>query len=67
MSNKQHLPDILDETFGLVIKTLFGNVAWDNLRELQPDDEIVVAGNGPMRSQHGEYIEHAKMVVRCTH
>ena len=66
MSKKQLLTDIVcaDQ---LSIDRVFGEVAWEKFLELQPDDEIVVIGNGPVRSQHGEYIEKAKMAVRCNH
>ena len=66
MSKKQLLSDIIcaDQ---LGIERVFGEVAWEKFRELQPDDEIVVIGNGPVCSFHGEYIENAKMVIRCNH
>ena len=51
----------------LTIELVFGKAAWEKLQELQPDDEIVVVGNGPVCSYHGEYIENAKMVMRCNH
>ena len=66
MSKKQLLTDIVcaDQ---LSIERVFGEVAWEKFLELQPDDEIVVIGNGPVCSFHGEYIENAKMVIRCNH
>ena len=51
----------------LAIELVFGKAAWEKFLELQPDDEIVVVGNGPVCSYHGEYIENAKMVMRCNH
>ena len=51
----------------LTIELVFGKAAWEKFLELQPDDEIVVVGNGPVCSYHGEYIENAKMVMRCNH
>ena len=49
MSKKQLLSDIVcaDQ---LGIERVFGEVAWDKFLELQPDDEIVVIGNGPVCS-----------------
>ena len=36
--------------------------------ELQPNDVIVVVGNGPVCSHdHGEYMDKAKLVIRCNH
>ena len=66
MSKKQLLSDIMwaDQ---LSIGRVSGEVVWGKFLELQPDDEIVVIGNGPVCSFHGEYIENAKMVVRCNH
>ena len=66
MSKKQLLTDIIfaDQ---LSIERVFGEVAWEKLLELQPDDEIVVIGNGLVCSFHGGYIENAKMVIRCNH
>ena len=67
MSKKQLLSDIVLENNGLGIESVFGEVAWEKFLELQPDDEIVVIGNGPVCSFHGEYIDNAKMVIRCNH
>ena len=66
MSKKRLLSDIVcaDQ---LSIERVFGKVAWETFLELQPDDEIVVIGNGLVCSSHGEYIEDAKMVIRCNH
>ena len=66
MSKKQLLSDIVLAD-GLGIESVFGEVAWERFLELQQDDEIVVVGNGPVCSFHGEYIENAKMVIRCNH
>ena len=49
MSKKQLLADIICED-QLGIDRVFGEVAWEKFRELQPDDEIVVIGNGPVCS-----------------
>ena len=56
MSKKQLLTDLVcaDE---LSIRRVFGQVAWEQFLELQPDDEIVVIGNGLVCSFHGEYIK----------
>ena len=51
----------------LTIELVFGKAAWEKFQELQPDDEIVVVGNGLVCSHHGEYLENAKMVTRCNH
>ena len=51
----------------LTIELVFGKVAWEKFLELQPDDEIVVVGNGPACSYRGERIDSAKMVMRCSH
>ena len=51
----------------MAIENVFGDVAWAKFLDLQPNDDIVVVGNGPVCSQHGDYIEAAKMVIRCNH
>ena len=66
MSKKQLLTVVVGAE-QLSIAKVFGEVAWQTFGELQPDDEIVVVGNGPVCSFHGEYIEDAKMVIRCNH
>ena len=32
----------------LTIELVFGKAAWEKFLELQPDDEIVMVGNGPV-------------------
>ena len=63
---KNLLPDIVTSD-QLTIELVFGKAAWEKCQELQPDDEIVVVGNGPVCAYHGEYIENAEMVMRCNH
>ena len=54
MSKKQLLSDIVcaDQ---LGIERVFGEVAWEKFLELQPDDEIVVIGNGPVCSFQAQF------------
>ena len=63
---KKLLTDIVFED-QLSIEMVFGKAAWDKFLELRPDDDIVVVGDGLARSFRGEYIENAKMVMRCNH
>ena len=66
MSKKQLLLDIWDSKSGLSIENVFGEAAWAKFEELQPNDVIVVVGNGPVSSlAHGDYIDSAKLVMRC--
>ena len=66
MSKKQLLLDIWNSKSGLSIENLFGAAAWAKFEELQPNDVIVVVGNGPVSSRvHGDYIDSAKLVMRC--
>ena len=66
MSKKQLLIDIWCGNCGLNIENLFGEAAWELFDELQPNDDIVVVGNGPVSSlAHGAYIDSAKLVMRC--
>ena len=51
----------------LTIELVFGKAVWEKFLEFQPDVEIVGVGNGPVCSYNGEYIENAKMVMRCNH
>ena len=68
MSKAQILSDIWFSKSGLSIGNVFGRAAWAKFEELQPNDVIVVVGNGPVCSHdHGEYIEKAKLVIRCNH
>ena len=67
MSKKELLSDIVHARNGLTIEKVFGEVAWAKFQELQAHDVIVVCGNGPVRSFHGEFIENAKLVIRCNH
>ena len=67
MSKKQLLADIVSSKFGLGIESVFGLVAWQKFQELQPYGEIVAVGHGPVCSCHGEYMDNAKMVIRCNH
>ena len=68
MSKAQILSDIWLSKSGLSIENVFGRAAWAKFEELQPNDVIVVVGNGPVCSHdHGEYIEKAKLVIRCNH
>ena len=65
-TKKKLLTDIVFED-QLSIERVFGKAAWEKFLELQPDDEIVVVGNGPVCSYHGEHIDSAKMVMWCHH
>ena len=67
MSKKKNLLMDIVTSDQLTIELVFGKAAWEKFLELQPDDEIVVVGNGPVCSFHGEYIENAKMVMRRNH
>ena len=68
MSKKQLLSDIVLSKSGLGIENVFGQAAWAQFEELQPNDGIVLVGNGPVPSHdYAEYIETAKLVVRCNH
>ena len=68
MSKAQILSDIWFSKSGLSIENVFGRAAWAKFEELQPNDVIVVVGNGPVCSHdHGEYIDKAKLVIRCNH
>ena len=65
MSKKHLLSDIVLANHGFAIESVsFGEVDWGKFLELQPDDEIVVVGNGSVRSFHGEYIQHTHTVTR---
>ena len=67
MSKQQLLFDIWCSKSGLSIENVFGQAAWAKFEERQPGDDIVVVGNGPVSSLlHGEYIDSAKLVMRCT-
>ena len=66
MSKQQLLFDIWGSKSGLSIENVFGQAAWAKFEERQPGDDIVVVGNGPVSSLlHGEYIDSAKLVMRC--
>ena len=66
MSKRQLLLDIWSSNSGLSIENLFGEAAWAQFEEIQPNDDIVVVGNGPVSSLvYGAYIESAKLVMRC--
>ena len=66
MSKRQLLLDIWHSNSGFSIENVFGEAAWSKFEELQPNDAIVVVGNGPVSSlAHGEYIETSKLVMRC--
>ena len=68
MSKRQLLLDIWCSKSGLSIENVFGEAAWAKFEELQPNDVIVVVGNGPVSSLvHGAYIDSAKLVMRCNH
>ena len=68
MDKKDLLSQIIYDD-ALKIEKVFGERAWAVFKELQPDDRIVVVGNGPVdnRSTHGEFIESAKLIIRCNH
>ena len=60
MSKARILSDIWFSKSGLSIENVFGRAAWAKFEELQPNDVIVVVGNGPVCSHdHGEYIDKA--------
>ena len=66
MSKQQLLSDIWCSNSELSIENVFGQTAWAKFKELRPGDDIVVVGNGPVSSlRHGEYIDSAKLVMRC--
>ena len=54
MSKKKNLLMDIVTSDQLTIELVFGKAAWEKFLELQPDDEIAVVGNGPVRSYHGE-------------
>ena len=68
MDKKDLLSEIIDDE-ALRIENVFGESAWDWFKDLQPDDHIVVVGNGPVdnRSTHGQFIDSAKLIIRCNH
>ena len=68
-AKKKLLDDIESGKNGLSIENIFGKAAWQKFQKLGRDDEIVVVGNGPVgvSSHHGDYIDRAKMVIRCNH
>ena len=67
MENKKRklLANISEGRDGFRMEEVFGAKAWQTFEKLHEDDEIVVVGNGPVKSFHGQYIDKAKMVVRC--
>ena len=68
MDKKDLLSKIINDE-ALRIEKVFGESAWAVFKELQQDHRIVVAGNGPVdpNSTHGEFIESAKLIIRCNH
>ena len=66
MSKRQLLLGIWYGNSELSIENLFGEAAWALFAELQPNDDIVVVGNGPVSSRaYGAHIDSAKLVIRC--
>ena len=62
---KKLLTNISEGRDGFRMEEVFGASAWQKFESLHKDDEIVVVGNGPVKSFYGEYIDKARMVVRC--
>ena len=67
MENKKRklLANISEGRDGFRMEEVFGAKAWQTFKRLHEDDEIVVVGNGPVKSFCGAYIDKARMVVRC--
>ena len=59
------LANISEGRDGFCMEEVFGANAWQKFESLHKDDEIVVVGNGPVKSFYGGHIDKAKMVIRC--